>query len=77
MLIKHRRSLSLLINVTVAVKGEKHISRVGATDKRAITVTLSESVDGHILSSQLIYTGKTQRSLPNVTFPNGFCLAYN
>ena len=27
-------------NVTMAKKGEKHISRAGATDKRAITVTL-------------------------------------
>ena len=32
---------------------------------------------GHILSFQLIYTGKTERSLPNVKFPRGFCLAYN
>ena len=52
-------------------------SCAGATDKRAITVTLSESLDGHILPLQLIYTGKMQRSLPNVTFPDGFCLAYN
>ena len=64
-------------NVTIAAKGEKHISCAGATDKTAITVTLSESLDGHILPFQLIYTRKTQRSLPNVTFPDGFCLAYN
>ena len=64
-------------NVTMAAKGEKHISRAGATDKRAITVTLSESQHGHILPFLLIYTGKMQRSLPNVTFPDGFCLAYN
>ena len=64
-------------NVTMAAKGEKHISRAGATDKRAIAVTLSESLDGHILPFQLIYTGKMQISLPNVAFPDGFCLAYN
>ena len=64
-------------NITMSAKGEKHISQAGATDKTAITVTLSESLDGHILPFQLIYTGKTQRSLPNVTFPGGFCLAYN
>lgn len=64
-------------NVTMAAKGEKHISRAGATDKRAITVTLSETLDGHILPFQLIYTGKTERSLPNVKFPQRFCLAYN
>ena len=56
-------------NVTMAAKREKHISRSGATDKRAMTVTLGESLDGHILPFPLIYTGKTQRSLPNVTFP--------
>ena len=61
----------------MAAKGEKHISRAGATDKRAITVTLCETLDGHILLFQLIYTGKTERSLPNVKFPRGFCLAYN
>ena len=63
--------------MTMAAKGEKHISRAGATDKRAITVTLCETLDGHILPFQLIYTGKTERSLPNVKFPRGFCLAYN
>ena len=64
-------------NVTMAAKGEKHVSRTGATDKRAITVTLCESLDGNILPFQLIYTGKTPRSLPNIEFPPGFCLAYN
>ena len=64
-------------NVTMAKKGEKHISRVGATDKRAITVTLCETLDGQILLFQLIYTGKTKRSLPSVKFPRGFCLSYN
>jgi len=64
-------------NVTMATKGEKHILRAGATDKQAITVTLCETLDGQILPFQLIYTGKTQRSLPSVKFPRGFCLSYN
>ena len=64
-------------NVTMAAKGEKHISRAGASDKRAITVTLAETSDGEILPFQLIYTGKTKRSLPSVKFSKGFCLAYN
>ena len=53
------------------------ISRAGATDKRTITVTHIESLDSPILPFQLIYTGKMQRSLPNVTFLDRFCLAYN
>ena len=61
----------------MAAKGEKHILRAGATDKRAITVTLYESLDGCMLPFQLIYTGKMERSLPNFTFPDGFCLAFN
>ena len=64
-------------NVTMTAEGEKHISRAGATDKRAITVTLAETLDGEVLPFQLIYTRKTKRSLPSVKFPKGFCLAYN
>ena len=88
--LKHNIPDELIINVdqtpskfvamdngTMAAKGKKHVYRAGATEKRAITVTHSESVDGHILPFQCIYTGKMQRSLPNVTFPDGFCLAYN
>ena len=88
--LKHNIPDELIINVdqtpskfvamdngTMAAKGKKHVYRAGATEKRAITVTHSESVDGHILPFQCICTGKMQRSLPNVTFPDGFCLAYN
>ena len=64
-------------NFTTAAKGEKHISRAGATEKRAITGTLCESLDGCMLPFQLIYTGKTERSLPEFTFPDGFYLAFN
>ena len=34
----------------MAVKGEKHISRAETTDKRAITVTICESLDGFCLA---------------------------
>ena len=64
-------------NITMAAKGEKHISRARATDKTAITVTLCESLDGVMLPFQLIYTGKMERALPNVDFPRGFCLTFN
>ena len=64
-------------NVTVAAKGEKHILRAGATDKRAITVTLCESLDGCMLPFQLIHTRKMKWSLPDFTLLDGFCLAFN
>ena len=64
-------------NVTMAEKNCKHIPRKGGNDKRAITVTLAETLSGTILPFQLIYQGKTCRSLPAVKFPAGFSLSYN
>ena len=64
-------------NITMAAKGQKHVSRAGFNGKRSSTLTLCESLDGKILPFQLIYKGKTQRLLPIVDFPDGFCLTYN
>ena len=64
-------------NATMAEKNSKHVARKGANDKRGITVTLGESLSGEILPMQLIYKGKTNRSLPSVKFPAGFALTYN
>ena len=61
-------------NVTMAEKNSKHIPRKGGNDKRAITVTLAETLSGTILPFQLIYQGKTRRSLPAVKLPAGFSL---
>ena len=55
-------------NVTIAAKGEKHISRTGSNVKRSITLTLCESHNGTILPFQLIYKEKAVKSLPNVDF---------
>ena len=64
-------------NVTMAEKNSTHVSKKGASDKRGITVTFAETLSGQILPFQLIYAGKTSRSLPNVEFPAGFSLSYN
>ena len=56
-------------NVTIAEKNSKHVARKGVNDKRGITVTLGESLSGEILPMQLIYKGKTNRSLLSVKFP--------
>ena len=61
----------------MAEKNSKHIPRKGGNDKRAITVTLAETLSGTILPFQLIYQGKTRRSLPAVRFAAGFSLSYN
>ena len=42
-------------NVTMAVRGTKHIPRTGGNDKRGITVILSETLNGAMLPFQLIY----------------------
>ena len=52
-------------NVAMAETGSKHVSRKDGNDKRSITVTFSETNTGMILSFQLIFTGKTARSLPS------------
>ena len=66
-----------IANVTMAEENSKHVARKGANDKRGITVTLGESLSGEILPMQLMYKGKTNRSLPSVKFPAGFALTYN
>ena len=63
--------------VTMATKGSKHVSQKGSNDKRAITAIYSETLAGDILPLQLIYQGKTRRSLPSATFPDGFLLSMN
>ena len=40
-------------------------------------MTFCESFDGIILLFRLIYTGKTERSLPNVDFLQRLCVAFN
>ena len=51
--------------VTMGKKGSKHVSKKGSNDKRAITATYAETLAGDILPFQLIYQGKTVRSIPN------------
>ena len=64
-------------NFKMTAKGEKHISRTGSSDKRCITLTLCESHNETILPFQLIYKGKTSRSLPNISFAEDFSLSHN
>ena len=61
----------------MAEKNSKHVPKQGADDKRAITLILAEPLSGDILSLQMIYTGKTSRSLPTAEFPDGFLLGFH
>lgn len=47
--------------------GSSAVATVGADDKRQITACLASSLYGDLLPLQLIFEGKTDRSLPNAT----------
>ena len=64
-------------NKTLAPQGSKSVSIKGATDKRTITVTFTISLEGEFLPMQIIYGGKTKKSIPPVMFPKGFLVTAN
>ena len=64
-------------NKTMAPKGSKTVPIKGSTDKRSITATFTITLEGHFLPIQLIYAGKTKKSLPRVKFPASFSLSAN
>ena len=55
----------------------KHVPKQGADDKRAVTLTLAETLNGDMLSFQMTYTGKTSRTLPTAKFSEGILLGFN
>ena len=52
---------------TMEVKGTKRVEIIGK-DKQQMTALFAGSMTGDFLPPQLIYQGKTQRSLPNLIF---------
>ena len=66
-----------VLNKTMAPKGSKTVPIKGSTEKRMITATFTITLDGHFLPVQLIYGGKTSKSLPRVNFPKSFSLSAN
>ena len=62
---------------TMALKGSKNVPIFGSTDKRMITATFIITLDGKFLPPQLIYGGKTMKSLPRIEFPRSFSLSVN
>ena len=61
---------------TFSFKGSKNVPIKGVDDKRQITVTFAVSSMGKFLPVQLIYTGKTPRSLPKYEFPASFSVGF-
>ena len=64
-------------NKTLAKKGSKTVSIAGSTDKRMITATFVITLSGNFLPIQLIYGGKTKKSIPAVKFPDEFHVTAN
>ena len=52
---------------TMAKKGSKRVEIPGSDDKRQITGVFGGTMAGDFLPPQLIYQGKTRKSLPPVT----------
>ena len=50
-------------NKTLAPKGMKNVSIAGLTDKRTITATFSIIMDDQFLPMQIIYGGRTYKSI--------------
>ena len=64
-------------NIRLAPKVVKNVSIAGSTDKRTITATFSITMDGQFLPMQIIYGGKTSKSIPRVSFPDRFLVSAN
>ena len=62
---------------TLAPKGVKNVLIARSTDKRTITSTFSITIDGQFLPMQIIYGEKTSKSIPRVSFPDGFLVSAN
>ena len=64
-------------NKTLAKKGCKSVPIAGSAEKRMITATFSITLMGELLPVQLIYGGKTNKSIPAVSFPSDFVICAN
>lgn len=54
-------------NWTYEATGSTSVAVIGAEDKRQITACIASSLAGDLLPLQLIFQGKTSRSLPSLT----------
>ena len=57
-------------------QGAKNVPVKGIDDNRQITVTFAVSAVGNFLPMQIIYTGNTERCLPNFDLPRDFNVAF-
>ena len=65
------------MNHTMAKQYSKSVSIARSSDKRRITGTFTITLNGHFSPMQLIYRGKTKKSLAKFKLPDGFSLSCN
>ena len=65
-----------LSNWTRAEEGSKRVEIVGMNDKRQNTAVLWCTLQGDFLTPQIIYSGKTQRCVPAVSFPDDWHITF-
>ena len=63
-------------NWTIAEEGSLRAEIVGLEDKCQITVILACSPSGDILPPQIIYSGKTSKCLPSVSYLSSWHVTY-
>ena len=61
---------------TMEREGIKRVEILGIDDKRQITAVFAATKAGNFLPIQVIYKGKTKRSLPNIKFPSDWLASY-
>ena len=63
-------------NWRFADKGSKRVEIAGLDNKRQLTVLLSCTMKGKLLTTQVIYAGKTPACLPKADYPSDWFLTY-
>lgn len=63
-------------NWTMAEEGSSRVEIVGLGDKRQITAVFACSLSGDFLPPQIIYSGKTSKCLPSVSFPSSWHITF-
>ena len=61
----------------MAMQGSKQVEIAGIDDKRQITAVFAGTMKGDFLPPQLIYQGKTSKSLPCVKFPPDWHITFS
>jgi hypothetical protein len=63
-------------NWTMAEEGSQRVEIIGLGDKRQITAILTCTLSGTFFPPQVIYSGRTSRCLPGVSFPKTWHITF-